>query len=146
MKQTLLLKICWIFIAITCNENLQQYKNRLSLIVEQILAFTLSTYLFAWLETIRIYFRIYMILIRIRRSALLQNFYYKSVLLRIIFKSNLTFTCLKSTKETVEKGVKIKVNNKNTRTTSFTVFLLLVSNISHTLFNCFLYWLWTGKC
>ena len=35
----------------------------------------------------------------------------------------LTFTCSKSTTETVEKGVKyVKVNNKKPRTTSLTSF------------------------
>ena len=38
--------------------------------------------------------------------------------------TQLTFTCLNSTTETLEKGVKyvLKVNNKNTRMTSLTSF------------------------
>ena len=37
----------------------------------------------------------------------------------ILFTSPLTFICLKSTIETLEKGVNmLEINNKNTRTTS----------------------------
>ena len=52
--------------------------------------------------------------------------------------TQLTFTCSKSTVETLEKGVKyVQINTKNTRTTSFDivlVFLLLTLNIFHSFF------------
>ena len=49
--------------------------------------------------------------------------------------SKLTFTCSKSTIETLEKGKNMfKVNNKNTGTTSVLVFLLLTLNLFYTLF------------
>ena len=63
--------------------------------------------------------------------------------------TQITFTCAKSTLETLEKVKRMfKANNKNTRTMSFEfvlVFLLLTLNISHTFFCCCYCWLWTNK-
>ena len=46
------------------------------------------------------------------------------------------FTCSKSTKETLGKGVNDVV----------LVFLLLTMNILHTFFQCFYCWIWQGNC
>ena len=52
----------------------------------------------------------------------------KSLLVKM-FLSLLTFTCSKLTTETLEEGVKygLKVNNKNTKTTSLTLFEVMLT-------------------
>ena len=61
-----------------------------------------------------------------------------------------TFSCSKSTIETLHQGWKLfKVNNKHIRKMPNVVVLaslLLTLTRLHILFYCFYCWIWTGKC